>query len=113
MVESESAYGMSDLVLSGFLRVVTNPRTFDTPMPMDRALVAVEALRSRPNCVVVSPAERHWEIFGRLCRETGVKGNLVPDAYFAALAIESGSECITTDRHYSRFPGLRWRHPLD
>jgi hypothetical protein len=41
------------------------------------------------------------------------KGNLVADAYLAALAIESGSEWITTDRDYSRFPGLRWRHPLD
>ncbi len=113
MVESESAYGMSDLVLSGFLRIVTNPRAFDAPMPMERALAAVEALRSRPNCVVVSPGERHWEIFSRLCRQTGVKGNLVPDAYLAALAIESGSEWITTDRDYVRFPGLRWRRPLD
>ncbi|BCA56555.1 hypothetical protein W02_36950 [Nitrospira sp. KM1] len=42
----------------------------------------------------------------------GVKGNLVPDAYLAALAIESGSEWITTDRDYYRFPGLRVRHPF-
>ena len=34
------------------------------------------------------------------------------DAYFAALAIESGSEWITADRGFARFPGLRWRHPL-
>ncbi|MEN8162417.1 MAG: PIN domain-containing protein, partial [Myxococcota bacterium] len=40
-------------------------------------------------------------------------GNLIPDAWFAALAIESGSEWITTDRDYARFPGLRWSHPLD
>ena len=113
MVESESAYGVSDLVLSGFLRVVTNPRVFDAPMPIDRAIAAAEGLRSRPNAMLVSPAERHWEIFARLCRETGLKGNLAPDAYFAALAIESGSEWITTDRDYSRFAGLRWRHPLD
>ena len=111
MVESESAYGMSDLVLSGFLRVVTSPRVFDAPMAMGRALAAAEALRSRPNCVTVAPAERHWEIFGNLCRQAGVKGNLVPDAYFAALAIESGSEWITTDRDYARFPGLRWAEP--
>ena len=39
-------------------------------------------------------------------------GNLVPDAYIAALASESGAELITTDRDYARFPGLRWRHPL-
>jgi hypothetical protein len=56
---------------------------------------------------------RHWDIFERLCRAAGVKGNLVPDAYLAALAIESGSTWITTDRVFSRFTGLTWRHPLD
>jgi predicted nucleic acid-binding protein len=69
-------------------------------------------LRSRQNCVILAPGVRHWEIFERLCRETGAKGNLIPDAYLAALAIESGSEWITADRDFSRFPVLRWRHPL-
>jgi predicted nucleic acid-binding protein len=55
---------------------------------------------------------RHWDIFVDLCAIAGVKGNLAPDAYLAALAIESGSEWITTDRDYSRFPGLSWRHPF-
>lgn len=62
--------------------------------------------------MVVAPGPRHWEIFDRLCRAAEAKGSLVPDAYLAALAIESGSEWITTDRDFSRFPGLRWRHPL-
>jgi predicted nucleic acid-binding protein len=52
-------------------------------------------------------------VFEQLCREANVKGNLVPDAYLAALAIESGSEWVTTDRDYSRFPDLSWRHPLE
>lgn len=47
-----------------------------------------------------------------LCRTANAKGPLVPDAYLAALAIESGSEWITTDRDFARFPGLRRRHPL-
>ncbi|MHB8630324.1 MAG: PIN domain-containing protein, partial [Candidatus Limnocylindria bacterium] len=55
MVESESSYAMSDLVLSGFLRVVTNQRVFDPPMAIERALATAGALRSRPNCVPVSP----------------------------------------------------------
>jgi hypothetical protein len=38
---------------------------------------------------------------------------LIPDAYIAALAIESGAELLTTDRDFSRFPGLKARHPLD
>jgi predicted nucleic acid-binding protein len=62
--------------------------------------------------VLIAPGPRHWEIFERLCVTAGAKGNLVPDAHLAALAIESGSELVTTDRDFSRFPGLRWRHPL-
>ncbi|HCO04285.1 MAG TPA: VapC toxin family PIN domain ribonuclease [Actinobacteria bacterium] len=111
-VESDAAYGVSDLVLSGFLRIVTHPRVFDPPSPPDIALGFADALRSRPNAVPVAAGRRHWDIFTRLCRAVGAKGNLVPDAYLAALAIESGSEWVTTDRDYSRFPGLRWRHPL-
>jgi uncharacterized protein len=49
----------------------------------------------------------------RVILHSNVKGNLIPDAYLAALAIESGSEWITTDRDYSRFPGLKWRHPFE
>jgi predicted nucleic acid-binding protein len=39
-------------------------------------------------------------------------GVVVQDAWFAALAIESGCEWITTDRDYARFEGLRWRAPF-
>lgn len=105
------AYGLSDLVLAGFLRVVTHPRVFFPPSPIGHALEFVEALRGHPNCLQVVPGQRHWEIFTRLCREARAKGNLVPDAYLAALAIESASEWMTTDRDYNRFPGLRWRDP--
>lgn len=55
---------------------------------------------------------RHWGIFRALCADAGAKGNLVPDAYLAAMAIESGCEWVTTDRDFSRFSGLHWRYPL-
>jgi hypothetical protein len=111
-VASDEPIGLADIVLSGFLRVATHPRVFSPPAPIDLALAFADAIRSQPNAVTVSPGERHWEIFRRLCVEAGAKGNLVADAYLAALAIESGSEWITTDRDFSRFPGIRWRHPL-
>jgi hypothetical protein len=62
---------------------------------------------------VVSPGPQFWGIFTRLCLQAGVRGNLVPDAYLAALAIEHGCEVVTTDKDFTRFPGLRWRHPLN
>ena len=112
IVLGDSAFAVPDLVLSGFLRVVTHPRIFSPPTPLEDALAVVEELRGQPNCVGVAPGPRHWEVFTRLCREADARGALVPDAYLAALAIESGSELVTTDRDFARFPGLRWRHPL-
>ena len=112
VVNADAAFGISDLVLSGFTRAVTHPRIFNPPTDVSTAVDAAEHIRAQPNCVTIDPGPRHWEIFTRLCRESGVKGGLVADAYFAALAIESGSEWVTTDRDYSRFHGLRSRHPF-
>lgn len=110
-LRSEATVGVADLVLSGFLRVVTHPRVFNPPTPLDRALQFAESLRNQPNVVVLSPGRRHWKIFVDLCRQADARGNLVPDAFLAALAIESGSEWITTDRDFARFEGLRWSAP--
>jgi uncharacterized protein len=112
VIDGSEAYGMADLVLSGFVRVVTHPRVFNPPSSLEQALAFVRDVRQQPNCVPIRPGPRHWEIFERLCREADARGNLVADAYLAALAVESGSEWITADRDYSRFAGLSWRHPL-
>jgi len=112
VINGPEAFGLSDFVLSGCLRVLTHPRVFVKPSTLDDALAFSEALRSAPNRVRIEPGERHWEIFKSLCREANARGNLIPDAWLAALAMESGSEWITTDGDYARFPGLRWRHPL-
>ena len=111
-IASDAPFGLTELALSGFVRVATHPRVFSPPAPVADALAFVGALRAQPNAVLVMPGSRHWEIFDRLCRESGARGNLVADAYLAAIAIESGSEWITTDRDFARFPGLSWRHPL-
>jgi toxin-antitoxin system PIN domain toxin len=112
LVRSDEAYAVSDQVLSGFLRIVTHPRVFHPPTPVEAALAFTDAFRGQPNAVPIQAGARHWDIFAKLCRDAGARGNLIPDAWLAALAIESGCEFITTDRDFSRFPGLRWRHPL-
>jgi uncharacterized protein len=111
-IASEQAHGVSELVLSRFLRIVTHPRGMTTPAPLESALAFAEELRRQPNAVLLAPGPRHWGIFERLCRNVGATGNLVPDTYLAALAIEHGAELITTDRDFARFPDLSWRHPL-
>jgi len=112
-ITGEMSFGVCDLVLSGFLRVVTHPKIFSPPSELERALAFAAEVREGPCCVVIAPGARHWEIFRRLCRTTEANGNRIPDAYLAALAIESGCEWITTDRGFARYPELRWRHPLE
>ena len=112
VLRGEEPFGISDVVLSGFLRVATHPRIFNPPTPPATAIEFVKLIRNQPHAVPVMPGPRHWEIFLRLCNEPGVKGNLVADAYLAALAIESGSEWVTTDADYSRFAGLKWHRPF-
>ena len=111
----DSAIGcaVSELALSNCLRVMTHHRIFNPPTPLEQALVFVNELRDHDSMVVLSPGPRHWRIFLELCRQREARGNLVADAYHAALAPEAGAEWITTDRDYARFPGLRWRQPLD
>lgn len=111
-LESDASYAVSDAVLAGFVRIVTHPRVFVTPSTTDEAFTFCAAVRDRPNAVPVAPGSRHWDVFRRLCVAARARGNHVPDAWHAALAIESGCDWITTDRDYARFPGLRWRHPL-
>jgi uncharacterized protein len=113
VVDSDARFGVSPLVLSAVVRVTTNPRAFRMPSKVEEAFTFCQYLLDQPHCHVVEPGERHWDIFKRLCIEAGVRGARVPDAWFAALAIEWGCEWITLDRDYARFPGLRWRTPTE
>jgi toxin-antitoxin system PIN domain toxin len=86
---------------------------FRDPTPLERALEFTAALRAAPNALTVAPGPRHWDIFVRLCRSSDARGNLVPDAYLAAMTIERGATWWSVDRGFARFPELRWHHPLE
>jgi toxin-antitoxin system PIN domain toxin len=112
VVNGVAAYGISPQVLAAVIRISTHPRIFVEPSPLQLALQFTTFLLEQPHCQLVQPGPLHWSIFTDLCSQARVTGNLVQDAWFAALAIESGSEWITTDRDYARFEGLRWRAPF-
>jgi uncharacterized protein len=111
VILGEAQFGLSKLVLSAVVRITTNHRSYNMPSTLEDVFGFCEDLLSQPHCQIVEPGERHWTIFQRLCTEADVRGPLVTDAYFAALAIEWGCEWITLDRDYARFPGLKWSVP--
>lgn len=111
LAAGDEPFALSELVLQGFLRIVTNPRIFLRPSTLDEALAFVDELRRRPTCHLLCPGDRHWDIFVSLVRRARATAGLVADAYHAAVAIEHGCEWVTNDTDFARFPGLRWRPP--
>jgi hypothetical protein len=112
LVNGDEAYGMSPQALCSVARIATHPRIFVSPSRLEDALAFARVLLEQANCTVVLPGSRHFSLFEDLCRKAAASGNLVQDAWFAALAVESGCEWVTTDGDFARFPGLRWRRPF-
>lgn len=112
VINAPASFGYSELVLSGFLRVVTHPKVFEIPSPLASALSFVEQIRCLPNAVCLAPGAMHWKIFVECLEQIEAAGNDIPDAYHAALALEWSCEWVTADKGFKRFKGLKVRHPL-
>ena len=113
LANNDEPLGLPDLVLSGFVRVVTNRRIFTEPTKPEEAWEAVDALLEAPAVMQVRAGERHWTLFRQLARDIDARGNDVADAYLAAYALENNATWISADRGFTRFHRLRWSHPLD
>ncbi len=106
-----SPFAISEAVLHGFLRIVTNSKIFSPPSTLDQAFEFIDALIEQPRCTMVRPGPNHWAIYRRLCLENDVRGKLSADATHAALAVEYGCEWVSADTDFARFaPLLRFRH---
>jgi uncharacterized protein len=112
-VNSERPFALADVVSAGFIRLVTNPRIYARPSSLETAAAFVDGLVDQPTCLITSAGTRHWPIFRNLLRDADARGNLVPDAHLAAIAIEHGATIATRDRGFARFPGVRWIDPLN
>ena len=101
------------ITILAFLRISTNPRVFDRPLSMAEAKEIVSLWIAAPGVSILEPSERYWEILSDLLLSAQVTGPLVTDASLAALAIEHGTAICTTDRDFTRFPGLKLLSPVE
>lgn len=98
--------------LLAFIRIGSDPRVYERPRTAAEVLAIVDGLLARPNVALASPGGRHWPTLAQLAEAGKARGPLLMDAHLAALAIEHGATLATTDRDFSRFPGLRSVDPL-
>lgn len=111
-VNGREPVGVSIAVLTGTLRVLTHPAVFDPPVDPDDALDRLDELVAQDTVHVLPTPAGHWSLVSDLCRAVRAKGNVVPDAAHAAMAIQHGARWISKDRGFGRFPGLRWELPV-
>jgi toxin-antitoxin system PIN domain toxin len=111
-INSSSRVGLPWASLLGFLRLTTNPRVLERPLPMTAAWEQVDAWIECETIWIPSPTERHADVLAGLLAQRGIYGNLVSDAHLAALAIEHGLTLCSADADFGRFTGLKWHNPL-
>lgn len=102
---ASSANGMSlailPMVASGFLRLVTHPKVFMDPTPVDSALAFLRAVLDSPGVVLLSLG-REWTEFERLCAQYSLAGNAIPDAWIAAAAQSNYLHLVTFDKGFRK-----------
>jgi hypothetical protein len=100
------------IIIGAFIRVSTNPRVFENPLNLAQSVDRVRSWLNQPCIRLVEPTDRHWVVFEKMLIEGQAVGNLVTDAYLAALAIQHGCQLMSTDADFARFPMLKWTNPL-
>ena len=111
-LSGSESIGIPWISLLAFLRVCTNRRVFDTPLPPDAAIRYVDEWLRQPPVKPVSPGTSHWSILADLLTRSGMAGNLTTDAHIAALAMEHGYTVYSADNDFKRFTGVRHVNPL-
>ena len=113
LAQGRGAWAIPWPCLHEFLAIVTHPRIYDPPTPLEKALNQVDAWLEAPGLILLGESGGYWSELRALLANGRVTGGQVHDARVAALCLEHGAaELWTADRDFSRFPGLKVRNPL-
>ena len=113
LAEGQAPWAIPWPCIHEFLAIVTHPRIYDPPTPLEKALSQVDAWMESPSLLLLSESEDYWQQLQSLLQAGKVCGPQVHDARIAALCSYHGiTELWTADRDFGRFPKLKVRNPL-
>lgn len=99
------------VTILAFIRIITNPLVFESPLTAAEATDVVASWLARPAVFILEAGERRWELLRALLTDSQISGAHVMHAFLAALALENGATLVSTDREFSHFPTLQWSDP--
>ncbi len=113
LAEGQALWAIPWPCIHEFLAIVTHPRIYDPPTPLENAISQVDAWMESPSILLLSESEDYWQQLQSLIQSGKVCGSQVHDARIAALCSYHGAaELWTADRDFGRFPKLKVRNPL-
>ena len=113
LAEGQQSWAIPWPCIHEFIAIVTHPRIYAPPTPLDKAIDQVEAWIESPSLVLLSEAEDYWIQLRPLLVSGRVSGPQIHDARIAALCKDHGvTELWTADRDFGRFSGVQVRNPL-
>ncbi len=92
------------MVLTSFLRLVTSPKIFERPTPIEAAIGYVDALLSLPGAQLADLGAE-WKRFRQLCLDKKPSGNDLPDTWLAAAVAQRGEHLVSFDRDFKKLLG--------
>lgn len=92
------------MVVASFLRLVTNPKIFVQPTPVENAIGFIDSLAAAPG-IEMPFLSAEWPIFRQLCVEKRLTANDIPDAWLAAAIIQLGEHLVTFDADFKKLLG--------
>ncbi len=111
ILSGSETVGLAWSVMLAFVRLTTNPRIFDNPMPTAEAIAYIEGWLDLPCTTIVHPTNRHTALLREMLTDRQAGANLVLDAHLATLAIEHGARLASADHDFAGFPGVVWFDP--
>ena len=112
LLDGSERIGLPWVVSTGFIRLMSNPRAVSVSLSPPEAAELVKSWFQISHIAPINPGPNHLEHLSDCLSVVGANANLVPDAHIAALAIEHDAEVHSNDSDFERFPGVRWRNPL-
>jgi toxin-antitoxin system PIN domain toxin len=96
-----------------FIGIVTHPRIYQPPTPLNKALAALQMWQAGDNLQLLAESPGYFEKLRGLAVAAKLSGPRIHDARIAALCLHHGvRELWTADRDFSMFPQIRTRNPL-
>jgi toxin-antitoxin system PIN domain toxin len=96
-----------------FIAIVTHPKIYKTPTPLELALQSLSELSACPTLEFIGEADGYLDSLAGIALAARVQGGAIHDARIAAICRFHGvRELWSADRDFSRFAALKVSNPL-